>query len=168
MEVDGMQVSTRWADPPQHHAASGRPNSGAAARLTRLSLRGPDMSGIAYTVAEYLAKLDINIEQLDTSTVEIEPGTSEGEVGDAAGDGGAGAGRAVFVMEALIGLPPDVAVDQVTLACNRRVTMLRPTPLQRQQIPFLRRFECLSAPVPLSSRRCWRTSNKFKVLSACR
>ena len=54
MEVEGMQVSTRWADPPQHSHHSGRSGCGAGAapgRLTRLSLRGPDMPGIAYTVA---------------------------------------------------------------------------------------------------------------------
>ena len=114
---------------------------------------------------EYLAKLDINIEQLDTSTVEIEPGApSEGEAGEG---GGAETGRAVFVMEALIGLPPDVAVDQVG---GINVIFLCPSYLRGSLRGSLR---CPIYFVPRLSivvlfDRCWKTSSKSRAPSVCR
>eukprot|EP00850_Spirogloea_muscicola_P024137 SM000450S16326 [mRNA] locus=s450:23307:24891:- [translate_table: standard] len=94
LELDDLQVSTRWTSPFKEAVPSKR-------RFRHLALRGADNPGLVYNVTEYLASNDINIEYLETST-------QEGTVVQAPFGG-----TTLFTMEGIIALPPGLPTGKL-------------------------------------------------------
>lgn len=90
MEIDGLQVQTRWTKCDRSHES--RPTR----KFRRISLRAADNPGLVYNVTEYLASNNINIENLDTSTEEAPFG-----------------GVMLFMMEGVIAMPIEMSTRKL-------------------------------------------------------
>eukprot|EP00850_Spirogloea_muscicola_P003230 SM000013S26399 [mRNA] locus=s13:95141:96700:- [translate_table: standard] len=106
LELDDLQVSTRWTSPSKEAVPSKR-------RFRHLALRGADNPGLVYNVTEYLASNDINIEYLETSTQEGASRDCRLDVLQGAVVQAPFGGTTLFTMEGIIALPPGLPTGKL-------------------------------------------------------